>query len=139
MRNKSLFSLLVTLVMLAPPAHAERLNQQITIVAGTPIRLAARSTPVDRLMIQARHNPSGGNGIIYILDGVSPTKACNAADATQLTAELAPGTATSPGGSYSDPQGANGDSPPDFTDLAHMCIDGTHSGDIAIVTYYRRN
>jgi hypothetical protein len=139
MRNKAPLSLIVTLVLLAPPAHAQRMNLQITITAGSPIRLAATSTPVDRLMIQARHNPAGGDGIIYIMDGVAPSKTCNAADPTQLTAELGPGSATSPGQSYSDPQGANGISPPDFTDLANMCLDGTHSGDTAIVTYYARN
>lgn len=136
-KYKWFWSLLLCLVFFAPPAHAERLNLQITITAGTPIRVEARSTKVDRLFVQLRHSASAGT--VYLMDGVPTTTVCNASDTTQLTAELGPGDATHPGSSYSDPQGANGNTVSDVTDLANFCVDGTHSGDVVIFSFYRRN
>jgi hypothetical protein len=135
MRHK-LISLLVAASFFAPSAHAQRLNQQIVITSGTAIRVSTVSLPVDRLFVQSRHN---NMGLVYLMDGVATGTACSASSASQLTAELGPGDATHPGQSYSDPQGANGFSPPDFTNLQNFCVDGSNSGDVVIVSYYKRN
>jgi len=135
-------SLLAILFLTAPLADARRVNVVasgggfLTITAGTPIRLAIKSTLVDRLFVQNRHNSTG---LVYVMLGVPAATACSATDPSQLTAELGPGTSTSPGNSLSDPQGANGNTPSDREDLAMACIDGTHSGDTVIVSYWSTN
>ena len=116
--------------------NAERQNMQVTVSAGTPVRLANVKTLVARLMIQSRH---ANTGLLYLMAGVPTTTTCNASSAAQLTAELGPGDSTHPGSSYSDPQGANGNTPADAEDLSQFCIDGTVTSDVAIVTYWRIN
>jgi len=138
MKNKSLFSLLLTLVLLAPPAHAQRVNVMITFaVTGTPQRLVTQSTPENRLLLQSRHS---NVGLITIMLGIPTKVACSTSATTpsQITAELGPGDALHPGNSLSDPQGANGSSPPDFEDLALACAAGT-AGDQLIVSFWQRN
>ena len=126
--------LLLLLLLLAPPAHAQRVNLQITIGAS-PVRIASIPTRVNRLFIQSRHSNAG---LVYILLDVPVGTTCNASDSKQLTAELGPGDSTHPGASFSDPQGANGDSPPDYEDMGNACIAGTNAGDLVIVSYYQR-
>lgn len=117
--------------------RAERVNQQITITAGTAIRITTvQRTFANRLMIQSRHS---NTGIIYVMLGVNPNTVCSASNSAHLSAELGPGDATHPGASLSDPQGAQGNSPPEAEDLSWACIDGTVSSDVALITYYRRN
>lgn len=127
---------LVSLLAILPVLDAERVNQQITIVIGTPTRVTGSSYLVNRLFVQSR---TTNTGLVYILMGVPASKACDISDSTQLTAELGPGSSTSPGQSFSDPQGANGDSPPDAEDLSKMCVAGTVNGDKVIVSYWHRN
>lgn len=101
--------LLVALMLAAPLVDAARVNQQITITAGTGIRVTTiAGTYVSRIFIQSRHS---NIGLIYVSLSVPSATACNASSASQLTAELGPGTSTSPGGSFNDPQGANGNTP----------------------------
>lgn len=133
---KKILAILAVVALFVPQAGAERVNLQITITAGTPIRIAAQKTVVNRLMLQSRH---GNTGLIYVLLGVKPTTTCNASSTSQLSAELGPGDSTHPGSSLSDPQGANGTTPPDGEDLAMACVDGTNSSDVVIVTYWKRN
>lgn len=119
-----------------------RINRQITIVAGTPERLVSKDTPVpvyaNRLFIQSR---AANTGLVYVLGGVPLETVLSAADAAQLTAELgASPSATQPGGSFGDPPGNSGGvnmTPPD--DLREWAIDGTHSGDLVIISYDLRN
>jgi hypothetical protein len=136
MRNKSLLSLLVCLVMLAPPAHAERVNFLLTMT-GSPIRIANTSVKVDRLMIQNRHTSVG---LVTVFLGVPTKTTCSLAATTpsQISAELGPGDSLHPGASLSDPQGANGNPPAEFEDLGLACLLGS-SGDQVIVTAWRRN
>jgi hypothetical protein len=136
MKHKSILSLLVLVVLLAPPAHAERINLMLTMT-GSPIRIAAQSTKVNRLFVQARH---GNVGLVTVMLGVSTRVACNvsATNPSQISAELGPGDSLHPGQSLSDPQGATGDSPADFEDLALACVQGT-SGDQVIVSAWHRN
>lgn len=126
---------LAALLVVLPALNAERHNQQITITAGTPIRVQASKYLVNRLFVQSM---IGNTGAVYIMLGVPTTAACNASNAAHLTAQLAPATATAPGGSFNDPQGANGNSPSDVEDLSQMCLDGSHSGDVVIVSSWHR-
>lgn len=115
-------------------ADARRVNLQITVVtAGTPVRISANHLLVDRLFIQSK---AGSTGTISIMLGVAVGTTCDKTNAAHLTAQLAPGTATTPGQSFSDPQGANGNTPSDREDLALACIDSTVNGDIAIVSFW---
>ena len=132
---KKLATVFVALMLAVLPISAERINAQYTITAGTPIRLYGISMKVDRLFLQSRHS---NTGLIYLMAGVATSKTCNASDTSQLTAELGPGDATHPGNAFSDPQGANGTAPPDFEDLQNFCVDGTHSGDVVIVSFWHR-
>lgn len=127
---------LVTLLAVLPVLDAERRNQQVVITAGTPIRISASKYLVNRLFIQSL---AGNTGIVYVMLGVPISETCNASNALHLTAQLAAGTATAPGQSFSDPQGANGDSPSDIEDLALACLDGSHSGDSVVVSGWHRN
>lgn len=134
---KKYFSVALSLfLLLARPAAAERINLQFSVVAGTPIRIATQSTSVNRLFIQSRH---GSTGIVYLLGGVPTGTTCNANNSSQLTAELGPGDSLHPGASLSDPQGADGNTPSDREDLATWCIDGSHTGDLVIVSFWRKN
>lgn len=133
---KRILSALASIALLVAPMGAERVNSQVTITAGTPIRIATQKTMENRILIQSRHSNSG---IIYVLMGVNPNKACNASDTSQLTAELGPGDSLHPGASLSDPQGASGNTISDAEDVSWMCLDGTNSSDVAIVSYWRRN
>lgn len=138
MPHKWFYSLLVTLVLLAPPAHAQRVNILITIAStGVAQRIAPSRTPEDRLLIQSRH---GNVGLITVLMGVPVTTACSltATNPSQITAELGPGDSLHPGGSLSDPQGANGIAPPEFEDLGMACVVGT-AADEVIVSFWARN
>lgn len=97
-----------------------------TITAGTPIQLSVESLIVERIFIEMLAVASGGMG--YIMDGVRPgtTPVAN----TNPTVQLAPApAATSPGGNYSD-QDWHGCT----IDLQRMWIDGSHSGDLVLVT-----
>ena len=119
-----------------PVSRPHRVNKQITINAGVPVRIidANSANPVmaERLFIQAR-SANNSAGIIYILDGVPLDTALNAGDASQLTAEIHTGD------SYGDPPGgAGGWNQTSPTDLRYMGIDGTVTGDVVIVSYVLR-
>lgn len=132
---KSFFCAMLCLFVALSPIGAERINKQVTVTAGTPVRVALGTTKMNRLFLQSRHS---NTGLIYVLMGVNPTKTCDATDATQLTAELGPGDSTHPGSSLSDPQGANGNSPSDYEDASWLCVDGTHTSDVVIISFWHR-
>ena len=133
---RPLLTSVAIILCFAIAGDSERINMQVTITAGTPVRLAGISTPVNRLFIQSLHS---NTGIVDVLLGVPVATPCDATNAAQLTAELGPGDATHPGQSFSDPQGANGNSPSDYENLITSCIDGSHTGDKVIVSFWRRN
>lgn len=127
---------LLAILVVLPILDAERINTQIVIVAGTPVRVSATKYLVNRLMIQSR---AANTGLIYVMMGVKSTVTCDATNTTQLSAELGPGTpALHPGQTLSDPQGANGNSPADAEDLNQLCLDGTASGDKVLLTFWHR-
>ena len=126
-----------------------RYNKTITVVAGTPFNAVTGmttaqmiangytsipETPLNEIIIQMVH---GGTGLGFVMTGIrgqtSPTqqwRTPSASASTDLTAELAPATATAPGGSYSDPLNNSGIIWGD-----QVWIDGSHSGDTVIISY----
>jgi hypothetical protein len=122
-------------LLFAAVTSAERQNLQFTLTAGTGVRISAGKLVVNRLVVQSR---AGNTGIALLSLGVPVGTACDATSAAQLTAEIAPGDATHPGGSFIDPPGANGNTISDAEDLSKACLDTTHTGDKVIVTYFRR-
>jgi len=122
-----------------------RVNFTVTVTAGTPVNVAtalnsvamvaagfANGAPlprklVNRLFIQMIH---GGSGRGYVMDGIqgvtSATQQWRVPDATvstDMTAELAPATATAPGGSYGDSDNDHG------IDVSKTWVDGSNTGD----------
>lgn len=104
--------------------NSHRYKAVITITAGTPIFVAGGLTPIlaDRIVIQML---SGGTGKGLVYDDV-PVGMLAAAVAAggDVAMELAPATSTSPGGSYADTG---------TVDLRQIAIDGSHTGDVALV------
>jgi hypothetical protein len=108
-----------------------RFNMGFTITtSGTPVRIAAQSLKVDRLMIQSK--PSN-TGTVIVMLGVPTGTACNSSSGSQISGYLTPGLA------FSDPQGANGNAPAEYEDLQFACLDSTANNDIIVVTGWRRN
>ncbi len=123
-------------------AFGARVNVTYTVAAGTPVRVADGATSgtisvqpliVNRLLIQMKH---AGTGLGIVMDGIPVGTTADSTKSAHVTAELAPATATAPGGSYSDtrdPASGSG------IDLSRMWIDGSHTGDTIIVSYDTRN
>lgn len=115
-----------------------RLNKTATIVAGTPINIAtllgldpAFPVPARRWTAQAL---IGGTGAIYIMDGIKPRARVPVSSTSgDLTAQLAPASATAPGSFYEDAYTADADNQGDI-DLSLTWIDGSHSGDTVAVS-----
>lgn len=134
MRNLFKF---VCVCMVAMALHAQissfvppgRKNYLITVTSGTPIQVSSVPVTIDRGLIQMDIAASGGYGSICIVP-VGTTPAAQCATMGQLGARLAPGTATAPGGSYSDFVAASGGS----INLQTIWIDGSHTGDPVIVS-----
>ncbi len=80
-------------------AATNRVNQKLTITAGTPVQIAPLGTMADEILIQPL--PGGTVGLVYVMAGiVNRTPATsNAAD---VTAQLCAATATAPGCTYTD-------------------------------------
>lgn len=109
---------------IATKINGNRLVALVTVTAGTPIPLISGPAPIraDRISIQML---SGGEGKGLVYDDVPPnTAAAGVAAASGTPWELAPATATGPGGTYDDRAEANG-----FIDLRNIAVDGSHSAD----------
>lgn len=115
-----------------------RINRTMTVTAGTPQNVAvllgldpAFPQPARRWTAQAL---IGGTGAIYVMDGVRPRGTTPAASTSgQLTAQLAPASATSPGSQYEDAYTADADNQGDI-DLSLSWLDGSHDGDTVAVS-----
>ena len=118
-------ALIFCMVMLASDAQ---FGKQITVTAGTPIRLVNTRTMVSSLLIQMKHGGSG-LGLVYNAD---PAIACSAGT---LVAELAPATATSPGGSYTFPSNGSATTESSGFDINYVCVDGSNSGDVLVTSW----
>lgn len=115
-----------------------RLNKTATIVAGTPINVATLLGLDPNFPVYARRwtvQPlAGGSGLVYVMDGVKPRGTVPASTTSgDLTAELAPATATAPGSFYEDIYEADADNQGDI-DLSLSWIDGSNSGDTVAVS-----
>ena len=128
--------LLAVLALIAVGLTADpRLNQIITVAAGTPVRLSSTHLYVTDITFQMATASSGGIGYVCIVSfTTTPAGAC--ATAGQLAVELSAGTATVPGTPFtltaSQKQGPG-------IDLGTIWIDGAHTADTVIVTYNQQN
>ncbi len=128
--------LLALLVLFTVGISADpRLNQLLTVTAGTPIQLSKTPLYVSEVLIQMA---TGGTGLGYVCagipSGVTPAAACGTAG--QLSAQLSPASSTAPGGYYAD---SAQDRQGRGIDLSQIWVDGSHSSDSIIVTYLQQN
>lgn len=105
----------------------------ITVTAGTPVHVSTKHIVISSLMIEPLIG--SGNGIIEVCNAiptVTPIAHCAQADAGnyELKAQLAAASTTIPGPAYSFYVPAPGG------DLSTYWIDGAHSGDVALVTFF---
>lgn len=121
----------------------QRKNITITITAGTPVNvgqsfaLATTTTtkvppgtaPIFCQRIAVTVLLAASGQVVYVMDGIPYNIVPAATTSGQLSAQLSAGTATAPGGSYSDTDPAAG------IDLNGLWIDGAHSGDTVAVTF----
>ena len=111
-------------------------SKVITITAGTAIRVVNNSVKVSSILFQMLH---GGSGLGYVLNA-DPTNAnCNKSTAaTAFVAELAPASATAPGGSATVPSNGSATTQQGGQDLQWFCVDGSNSGDTMLVSWSPR-
>lgn len=128
--------------MAASTPIPKRINFQVTIAAGTPVRLAPVGAPrpvlVSELSIQSR---AGNTGLGYVLGGVPIDVVADAANAKHLSQELAAAASNVlPGGLFTEPFApAGGFNTGVEVDLREYAVDGSHTGDLYIVSYYLRD
>lgn len=131
--------LLLSLLLPASVGRAgARFNATITVVAGTPINLATLTSTVPdasdtrrctKISIQMAH---GGTGRGLVMSGISVGRTPAASASADLTAEIPPATAGSPGGQYYDED----DSPSGGGILlAGIWLDGSVSGDHVVISF----
>lgn len=120
-------TLIVALLLLFPVAGGSsvRYNRTITITAGTPIQISTTARLARAIFIQMA---IGGSGYGAVMAGITNGRTPSKTASTDLTAQLAPATATIPGSSYSD---AN----PLGIDISTIWVDGSNSGDTVIVSF----
>ena len=109
-----------------------RINRQVTVSAGTPVNIWTGTGTADTVpamaravLIQMKH---GGTGIGYVMAGISRNRTPSASNSSDLTAELAPASATAPGGSYSDESEQMG------IDVNSIWVDGSVTSDVIVVS-----
>lgn len=118
---------------LCPIADARRQNTQVTVTAGTPIRLSTTKRLVNRIFIQMA---IGGTGVGYVFDGIANGTTPDPTHAADLTAQLCAATATAPGCNYSDV--VNSVTAADAIDLSQFWVSGSHTGDVLIISFAER-
>lgn len=114
-----------------------RLKFLVTITAGTPILLVGGTEPVkcDRLSVEPL---IGGTGAIYVYDDLplqtpaAPVQVlpANVAASCGPPRQLAPATSTLPGTVFDENPAQD---PYNYLDLRSYSIDGSHTGDTAMV------
>ena len=103
-------------------------GRQITVTAGTPIRVVSTRTLVASVFVQMKHGGSG-LGLIY---SANPSESCSAGT---LVAELSPASPTAPGGAYVFPSNDSAGTQQGGYDMNWLCVDGSNSGDVMIVSW----
>lgn len=133
------FSLIFSLTILAllcsverPARAAGRINQKLTVTAGTPIQIAPTGTIADEVVIQ----PAAGGtvSLVYVMAGIYG-RTPSTSNATDVTTTLCPATATIPGCSYSDGTLAQ---PATGVDVGAIWIDVGTSSTVVYVSYQPR-
>lgn len=129
MRRTILIALLAA-IPFAGILDARRVNTQVTVTAGTPVRLSTTKRLVNRIFVQMA---IGGSGVGYVMTGIPNGTTPSSSNAAHLTAQLCAATATAPGCNYSD--NINSTSNADPIDLSEIWLDGATSGDKIIVSF----
>jgi len=129
LKRISLIALLMVL-MVSPTWTEPQVSRTVTFTTGTAIRVATRRTLANSLFVQVL---PGSTAIVYVLYA-DPGDTCLASTAGQLVAELAPGTATAPGGNFTFPSNTDATTQSGGFDVSRWCVQGTTS-DTAVVSY----
>lgn len=110
-----------------------RINKAVTVTAGTPVNIWTGTNSADTVPVMARsvfiQMKHAGTGLGYVLAGISRNRTPSTSNSSDLTAELAPATATAPGGSYSDDSELMG------IDANSIWVDGSVTGDVIIISF----
>ncbi len=134
--GRRLLALAAALCICAAPGFARRVNITITITAGTPVQISAQPKIANRIFVQM---VTGGTGRGYVMDGIPVGVTPDPTVSGQLTAELAPATATAPGGTYTDGGPGTTAATNGGIDLQRFWVGGSNTGDKIIVSYDERN
>lgn len=132
MKKPCVVCLLVVCCVFSGARGAGRINQSITITAGTPVHIAASGTIADEILILPA--PGATVSAVYVMAGATnrtPAKT----NGPDVTAKLCPATATLAGCSYSDGtlvQQSTG------VDVGAIWIDADTTGTVVIVSYQPR-
>lgn len=133
--RKSIAILALCLLVFATAAFPDpQVSRVVTFTTGTAVRISTTDTQVNSIFVQMLH---GGSALGYVLFA-DPAVTCALATTGQLVAELAPATATSPGGSYTFPSNSTAQSASGGTNIRFWCVVGS-TGDTAVVSYNVRN
>lgn len=120
---------------------SEPQNGVVITIGASATRLIPNPSTVNAvlansLLIQVQH---GGTGFIYVLNA-DPGITCTKDGAgTTTVAELAPGTSSSPGQSFTFPSNGTATSAASGTDIRRWCLSGSVPGDVAITSWDLRN
>lgn len=132
---KKAISILTLGFLLGVSAFSDpQISRVVTLTTGSPVRVTNNDVQASSLFIQALH---GGSNIVYVLFA-DPNIACNVNTAGQLVAELAPATATAPGGSFTFPSNGATQNAAGGSNMHHWCVQGT-SSDQVVISYNLRN
>ena len=133
--KKLIVALLVGSLLAIPLFPDVLLGKQITVTAGTAIRVTTGNLMASSILIQMKH---GGSGVGYVLYA-DPSATCNVGAAgTTLVAELAPANPLAPGGSFTYPSNNDSTTQQGGFSPAYFCVDGSNSGDVIIVSWSQR-
>ncbi len=105
-----------------------RRRKIITITAGTPIRVTESKCLASSFMVQPKVSASGG--VVYVIMGVPAADTPVATEGIELVA--APTNPSFPPFSYIVPDPFSGER----VDMNELCIDGAHTGDKVLVTWW---
>lgn len=131
-----------------------RVQRTLTITASTPINIVTGLTAAGGMTGFGRLAPvwcrslniqalAGGTGYVTVMDGIYGVQADGVspripsalgATSGDLTVQLSPaGSATNPGGDYSDSYALNNQQ--GGIDVSRCWVDGSHTGDTVVVSY----
>ena len=113
-------------------AGTAKVNQSLTITAGTPVRVALAGTMADEILIQPQ--PGGTVGLVYVMAGIYG-RTPSTSKGTDVTAVLCAATSTLPGCPYTDGTSVSQSTP---VDAGSIWVDVATTGTVVIVTYAPR-